>query len=72
MEFLPLDLDLLQIRAIRLDELDVVGDHLYGAAFDPFIGFPLGMIEDSGNSDFGALVQVLLADLREAVESRSL
>jgi hypothetical protein len=55
--------------AIRLDEFDVVGDHLYSAPFGPFIGFPLGMIQDSGNSYFSALVQMLLADLREAVET---
>ena len=38
--------------AIRLDKFDVVGDHLDGAAFDPFIRFPLGIIQDTGNSDF--------------------
>ena len=54
---------------IRLDEFDAVGDHLYGAAFDPFICFPLGMVEDSGDSYFSALVQMLFADLREAIET---
>jgi len=67
--FFPWSLTFFKASAIRLDELDVIGDHLDGAALDPLICFPLGMIEDSGNSDLGALVKVFLADLGEAVET---
>ena len=54
------------------DKLNVVGDHLNGASFNAFVGFPLLIIENAGDSDLGALVQMLFNDLREAVETGDL
>ena len=67
--FFPWSLTFCKASPIRFDELDAVGDHLYSAAFGTFVGFPLGMIEDSGNSDLCALVQVLFTDLRQALKA---
>ena len=61
--FFPLVLAFLSRFSVNLDELDVIGNNLKDTPFDPFICFPLGMIQNSGNSYFSALVQMLLADL---------
>ena len=66
--FFPWCLTFFKTATISLDEFDAVGDHLNGTALDSFVGFPLVIIENAGDSDFSPLVQMLRADFRKAVE----
>ncbi len=65
-------LSLLESPAVRLDELDGVADDLKGAAGLSIVGGPLVLVQDSGDGDSGALVEILGADLGQLVEGHAL
>lgn len=65
-------LSLLESPAIRLDELDGVSDDLEGAAVLSIVGGPLVQVQDSGDGDPGAFVEMLGADLGQLVEGHAL
>jgi len=65
-------LPLLEPPSVRLDELDGVPDDLEGAAGLSIVGRPLILVQDSGDGDPGALVQILGADLGQLVEGHAL
>ena len=65
-------LSLLESPAVRLDELDGVADDLKGAAGLSIVGGPLVLVQDSGDGDPGALVQILGTDVGQFVEGHAL
>ena len=62
----------LESPSVGLDELDGIGDDLEGAPGLAIICGPLVLVEDSGNGDPGALVQIGRADFRQLVEGDDL
>ncbi len=65
-------LPFLEPPSVRLDELDGVADDLEGAAVLAIVGRPLVLIQDSGNGDSGAFVQILGTDVGQLVEGHAL
>ena len=65
-------LPFLESPAVCLDEFDGVPDDLEGAAVLAIVGRPLVLIEDSGDGDPGALVQILGTDVGQLVEGHAL
>jgi len=65
-------LPLLEPPSVRLDELDGVPDDLEGAAGLSIVGGPLVLVQDSGDGDPGALVQILGADFGQLMEGNAL
>jgi len=62
----------LESPAVCLDELDGVPDDLEGAAGLSIVGCPLVLVQDTGDGDSGALVEILGADLGQLVEGHAL
>jgi hypothetical protein len=62
----------LEAPSVCLDELDGVPDDLEGAAVLAIVGRPLVLIEDSGDGDPSAFVEILGADLGQLVEGHAL
>ena len=62
----------LESPAVCLDELDGVPDDLEGAAVLAIVGRPLVLIEDSGDGDSGAFMQILGRDVGQFVKGHAL
>jgi len=65
-------LPFLESPAVCLNELDSVPDDLEGAAVLSIVGRPFVLVQDSGDGDPGALMEILGADLGQLVEGHAL